>query len=350
MKLSDYTLSLIDDIEKRIDPDTEDDYLAQWQGFWAGKTDAPVFTPVRTRVSDPGIKLKNIHINDALENVELMLARELEDVSRKLSKPSPALGIRANYGTGIITSLFGAELFVMPREMKTLPTTRPIANEDKIREIAERGVPDLNTGFGKSVFEFADLARSVFEKYPKISKYVYVYHPDMQGPLDAADLLWGTDIFYAMYDDPDLMHSLLRTVTDTYTAFMDKWYSYVPKRDGLSLHWSILHKGNLMIRLDSAMNLSLDFYEQYSKPYDKELFDRFGGGCLHFCGRGDHFIGSAMDIENMYGFNMSQPHLNDMDKILTAASAADKRIISLKDAEKYAAYPSAKRGIITAAI
>ena len=346
MKLSDYTLSLLEDIEARIDPATEDDYRNQWNAYWNTKLDVPVFVPERKKVSTPGVKIQHIHINDALENTELMLARELEDVSFCLSKPTPALGVRANYGTGIITSLFGAELFVMPREMKTLPTTRPIGDDAKIQQIAERGVPDLNTGFGERVFVFAELCRETFEKYPKIKKYVSVYHPDMQGPLDAADLLWGTDIFYAMYDDPELVHSLLRTVTDTYTGFMQKWYGYFPNDDRLAVHWRLMHPGNIMIRLDSAMNLSVDFYNEFSKPYDKELFDRFGGGCLHFCGRGDHFVGSALEIDSMYGINMSQPHLNDMNKILELVSKAGKRIVALPDAEKYAAFEKAETGII----
>ena len=30
MELSSYTLALLDDIERRIDPETEEDYRAQW--------------------------------------------------------------------------------------------------------------------------------------------------------------------------------------------------------------------------------------------------------------------------------------------------------------------------------
>ena len=58
-------------------------------------------------------ELKNIHINDALRNPELMLDAELADLSRRLSTASAALGIRANYGSAIMTSLFGAEMFIM---------------------------------------------------------------------------------------------------------------------------------------------------------------------------------------------------------------------------------------------
>lgn len=346
MILSDYTLALLEDIEQRIDPETEDDFLSQWEGFWNGECDSKVFYASRKKTSEPGIELRNIHINDALTDVNLMLDYELTNLAKRLSGTKCALGIRANYGTGIMTSLFGAEIFTMPRETETLPTTKSFNDSDKIREILDRGIPDIMGGFGAKVFEFGEKCAELFTKYPKIQKYVKVYHPDLQGPLDIAELLWGSEMFYEMYDDPDLVHSALGLFTDTYKAFLDKWYTVIPKSDGLSLHWSILHKGNLMIRLDSAMNLPCEMYEEFSKPYDRQLLDHFGGGCMHFCGRGDHYIHSMCDIENVYGFNMSQPHLNNLDKIFDAAVRNDKRILDMPNAEQHLVGVDIKNSII----
>ena len=114
MKLSEYTLSLLDDIERRIDPETEEDYRNQWKSFWNGTADVPVFRPYRKKVSSPSVEIKNIAINDALSDYELMLDSQLADISGRLSSRSVALGMRANYGTGIMSSLFGAEIFIMP--------------------------------------------------------------------------------------------------------------------------------------------------------------------------------------------------------------------------------------------
>ena len=335
MNLSPYTLALLDDIERRIDPEVEDDLFAQWKAFWNGEITAPVFTPERKKVTAIGTELKKININDALTDVELMLDRELEDVCRKLSSQNKVLGIRANYGTGIMSSLFGAPIFEMPRHTDTLPTTKPFEDSDKMQKIAERGVPDLYGGFGANVFAFGEYCAEVFKNYPKIQKYVNMYHPDTQGPLDVTDLMWGSDIFYEMYDDPDLVHSVLRTVTDTYKAFMEKWFAMYPNDRELSVHWAIMFKGNIFLRLDSAVNISVDFYNEFSKPYDRELFDHFGGGCMHFCGKGDHFISSLCEIDSLTGINLSQPHLNDMDKIINAVTTNEKRIIALKNASNY---------------
>ena len=37
--------------------------------------------------------------------------------------------MRANYGTGILSSVFGAQVFEMPRHTNTLPTTKPLGTE-----------------------------------------------------------------------------------------------------------------------------------------------------------------------------------------------------------------------------
>jgi len=346
MILSDYTRALLRDIEERIDPETEDRFTADWESFWYNRSDALVFTPIRQRITPPGIPLRNIPINDALHDRELMLDMQLEDLSRRIGGRSASLCIRANYGTGIMPSLFGAEIFEMPPEMNCLPTTRSLNDSDKMRAVLEKGMPDLRNGYGADVLDFGAMCTEIFSDYPKISRYVQIYHPDTQGPLDVAELLWGSVMFYDMYDDPDFVHGVLRLITDTYAAFMDKWYSIVPEYHGLIAHWGLLHRGRLMLRLDSGMNLSPEFYREYSLPYDRELLDRYGGGCMHFCGRGSHYIDALCEIESLYAFNCSQPHLNDTDRLFDAALRNGKKIIGFPAPDVYKAYPSAKPGVI----
>ena len=328
MKISDYTLGLLRDIEERISPEVEDDYFCQWQNFFGGRVNDTIFTPRRKNAA-AGVKVRDININDALTDYELMLCHQLVGVSRALSQGRGALAIRANYGTGIMTSLFGAEIFTMPRENNTLPTTISFGDNDKIRAAIESGVPSLEGGFGKRVFEFGEFCLDVFRNYPKISKYVYVYHPDTQGPLDIAELLWGSEMFYAMYDEPELVHSLMQLITDTYVAFLDRWFKLYPNRADLNAHWGFLMKGNICLRNDSAMNLSPDFYREFAFRYDDYLLDRFGGGIVHFCGRGDHYIDILASSKKLTAINLSQPHLNDMDKIYRVAFGAGKKILGL---------------------
>jgi hypothetical protein len=316
MKLSQETVALLEDIEARIDPEVEEDYINQWRDFLYDRFDGDIFEPERKKCSAPSVDIPKIeNINDALESCDNMLRHQLQDVSSALGKKKGSLVVRANYGTGILSSLFGAEIFVMPRHTNTLPTTRSLNDTELIRSKVESGMPDLMTGFGKNVFEFGEMCAEVFEKYPKIKKYVKVYHPDLQGPLDICELLWGGEIFYAMYDEPELVHAMLRLVTDTYTSFIDKWFKLFPPSEEINPHWGFLwHRGLIMLRNDSAMNLSPALYKEYAMPYDGELLAKYGGA-VHFCGRGDHYIEMLCSLPGLYGVQMSQPEFNDMEKI-----------------------------------
>jgi hypothetical protein len=125
------------------------------------------------------------------------------------------MAVRANYGTGIIPTLFGAELFVMDEPLNTLQTTRPLG--------------------------------------------------------------WAT-------------------------------------------HWGMMHAGKIMMRTDSGMNFSPNMYEEFFRPYDQRLLNELGGGAVHFCGRGSHYIASMCSMDRMYAIQLSQPHLNEMETIIRIAA------------------------------
>lgn len=114
-----------------------------------------------------------------------MLQSELCALSYCLGNASRTAGVWiGGYGTGTLSSVLGAEIFVVPREMNTPPTTHAVDSDDRIREMIERGVPDLNGGFGKRGFECGEFFAEAFAKYLKISACVNMFHPDLQGPLD----------------------------------------------------------------------------------------------------------------------------------------------------------------------
>ena len=63
------------------------------------------------------------------------------------------------------------------------------------------------------------------------------------------------------------------------------------------------------------MNLSPDLYREFAVPYDTKLYERFGGGAMHFCGRGDHYIEALSEVPRLTGVNLAQPEYNDMETI-----------------------------------
>lgn len=334
-KPSEKSIALIEDLERRIDPETEEDFKNQWRDFLFDRFDGEMFVPKRKKLSAPTEELAQIHINDAIEDYDQMLQMQLSQLSATLNSPNRCLCLRANYGTGIMSSVFGAEFYLMPRSMHTLPTTRACNDPEWIRAMVERGVPDYHSALGKKVFDFGEICAELFAKYPKVAKYVTMYHPDFQGPLDTCELLWGAEIFYSMYDEPELVHGALSLITDTFVKAMTEWYQLFPASDEMNPHWeSFFHRGKLVLRSDSAMNVSPDLYREFSLPYDRILLEKFDGGAVHFCGRGDHYIDIICNEPGVYAINMSQPEYNDMEKIYK--NTVDKGIKILSFQKKQA--------------
>ena len=52
MQLSKKTIELLEDIERRIDPDAEEDFSRQWEDFLYDRTNDAIFTPVR-KITSP---------------------------------------------------------------------------------------------------------------------------------------------------------------------------------------------------------------------------------------------------------------------------------------------------------
>ncbi|HEY3324717.1 MAG TPA: hypothetical protein VGP72_29970 [Planctomycetota bacterium] len=342
----------LNDLEHRLDDVQEQVNLAAWQRFCDGSIDEPIFVPPARRPARPFAQWPDIHINDAQDDIEQMVFSQFKSVSDEAAAGSNMrFCVRCNYGTGILPSLFGCELFRMPRETCTLPTAMPHHSREKMRELVANGPPDIRSGLGARVFDCAERFLEIFKEHPKLARHVWLFHPDMQGPIDAAEVIWGSDIFLAFYDEPELLMSLLDLITDTYIAFMRQWYAVAPASvpavstaaaGPYSVHWGLLHKGRLMIRNDSLMNLSPELYVEFVQPHDQRLLDEFGGGAIHFCGRGSHYIPAISHTRGLFAINLSQPHLNDMEAIF--ASTIDKgiRILDLDRGAAQAALDSGR--------
>jgi uroporphyrinogen-III decarboxylase len=93
-----------------------------------------------------------------------------------------------------------------------------------------------------------------------------------------------------------------------------------------------------MLRDDSAMNLSPEMFDQFIRPYDQRLLDEFGGGAIHFCGKGDHYIERLSHMNHVYAINMSQPEYNDMETIYRHTVDKGINIIGLRPEVAQASY------------
>ena len=336
----------LDDLEARIDPRQEEDLLQQWIAFSRGQFKGDIFSPTRPRPAPPGVEWPRISVNAALVDPDAMALQQYGACSQELAAGSGAImNVRCNYGTSLIPLLFGVEPFLMEEELDTLPTSQPLNDVDAIRRIVDAGVPELRGGYTERVLEMGERYTKIAadaSKYPNVGQHVHIYHPDLQGPMDICEVVWGSTIFYAMYDRPELVHALLEIVTQTYSRFMRAWLEVVPFETHGNTHWGFFHQGNIMLRDDSAMNLSPDMFDEFVRPYDQRLLDEFGGGAIHFCGKGDHYVDRLPKMAGVYAVHMSQPEYNDMERMLAHTAHAGINLIGLQPEAAEAAVASGR--------
>lgn len=323
-----------DDVESRINPDEEDRLALEWRSFCDLKCSAPFFSP-RRKPAPSGIAWPAVSINAAFDDMDLMLYTQLKGASDMLASGSGLiLSVRANYGTGIIPTMFGAELLFLGDDANTLPGTRPLAEGvNALRPIVAEHRIDYGKGLSPRVFEFAQRWQAIVKDYPRISRYVNVYNPDLQGPFPLVDMLSGSELYYALYDEPELVHAALAFMTELYIDYTRRWQAICPPYDDEhSIEWGLMHRGHTILRNDAIVNLSSKMYREFAMPYDARVFKALHGG-MHFCGRGDHYIQAACELKELSCINMSQPELNDMDKIYDATVEQGIIIIGMPEPE-----------------
>ena len=305
----------LDDIESRLCPEEEEEILEGWRR-WGEYEIGSAELPQGRKKRPSTMEWTPVNINDALCDDELMAIREFAGVNKRLCRGGrEPLRVRCNYGVSNVATAFGCGLFTMPRETDTLPNAIKLSEEAR-EDLAEKPLPDQYAGNFASIYRMAKLYREIKTAYPRIGRYVHIEQPDLQGPMDNLELIWGSDLFYSLVDEPELIHAMLKKITAYIEMQMEAWLSVFPENRGTASYFRHREKGCIVLRDDSAMNLSPAFFEEFIVPYDGEILQKYGG-IVHFCGKGDHFIPILSTLKGLRGINMSQPHLNDMDKVFS---------------------------------
>ncbi len=249
-----------------------------------------------------------------------MLVNELVDASAGLG-PIPSvvnsvllkddfpLQIRANYGNGVIASLFGAKVCQVE---DNFPWTEGVGPE-RTKAWLARGLPELETGIYRQVADTMAYYRQALAPYPKCSAAIHVTQPDLQGPFDIAMQLWGGEILTALYDCPELVRELLDLVAETYIKVCRAFSSLSTQSvgDGFNcLHWSVI-KGHCLIKDDSSTLLSARMYTDFIQPANEKVLTGLGGGGIHYCGSGDQWRQEFVSTAGLETADISQPDMID---------------------------------------
>ena len=259
---------------------------------------------------------------EIFEDPDKMLLQELQSVYAGAKLQDDRLyGIRANYGTGIIASMFGCEV-------RTFDDSLPIglhASSEQLDRILAGDAPGPDAGLMPRVLETATRFREALQPYPKLSRAVGSQVFDIQGPFDNASIIWGSDIYLAIFDDPEKLRRLMHLITEATLTAVKK----LREVDGRPLEehdgdWNFL--GGLCVRNDSSVNLSGDQYVEFVKPFDTRLLAEWGGW-IHFCGRAHQWWQALLDIPGLRGINPYQGEFYDLYEMFETCESAHVPII-----------------------
>jgi hypothetical protein len=259
---------------------------------------------------------------DIFADREKMLLHELSDVYAGAKLQDDRLyGIRANYGTGIVASMFGCRTVTFE---DSLPTAIPLSPE-QLERILAGDVPAPSSGLASRALETAAWYREVLRPYPKLSQAVGSQMLDIQGPFDNASEVWGSSIYYDFYDAPDRVRRLIHLTTQAILGLVREHRRLdgcpLAEHDGA---WH--HLGGVCIRNDSSVTMGGAQYAALVRPFDVELLGACGGW-VHFCGKAHQWWRKLLDIPGLKGINPYQGEFYDLPAMYDACRAAGVAIV-----------------------
>jgi hypothetical protein len=241
------------------------------------------------------------------------------------------LAVRDNHGTVLVASALAGR---WRRYGDDYPWIEPFGSEDAMREIAAGDSPDLRAGLLPQVLDTLVFYRDALAHHPACREAIQISLPDLQGPMDTAEQLWGSGIHLAFYDDPEGLDGLLARIVD---VTLEAWALFRPyaAANGAGLRTnrlaSLAHAqhgyyvpGRLLVRNDSAILLSPRTYTRAIRPHDEALLAGVGGGSIHFCGNGAHLVGEMLPIPGLRGLDFGQP--DQMDAAAIYGLCRERRV------------------------
>jgi hypothetical protein len=131
---------------------------------------------------------------------------------------------------------------------------------------------------------------------------------DMQGPLDTLGQMCGQAQLYSwMYEEPNVVHDLFEIVTDAFIEWVRVQKAHIG--EPLDRSNGLQGVGASAIGVwesdDDMVMVGPKLYQKFVVPSLSRIFAAFGGGSVHFCGKGFHHLDNIRQIENVRVVNTS---------------------------------------------
>lgn len=226
--------------------------------------------------------------------------------------------VRANFGTVLIASLFGARI----QQVAENPPW--VVHEDgraiTLAAIAGQDPCDVSGGWIARVTETYEIYNEILSAYPDLRRVIRVVLPDLQGPFDNLELIAGSGVFAELYAEPDLVAQALETVAAAQIAAARHLARVInDDTDGFSHQHATVIKGHILLRNDSSILMSPEMYQRQIAIHDERVMGAMRGGGVHSCGNIGTHAEAFLDLDGIGCLDLGQPELNDIDRIYALA-------------------------------
>jgi len=223
--------------------------------------------------------------------------------------------IRANFGTVLVASMFGARV-------EQIDDNPPWVRHDgdarkKLHAVPDHDPLDFSRGWCPLVVEMCQFYRSVLAYYGELESIVQVVLPDLQGPFDNLELVVGSDLFAELYANEDLVRRALDAMAAAQIGLARHLKPYITeKAEGFSHQHATTVKGSILLRNDSVILMSPEMYRDIVAPCDERVMKELGGGGgIHTCGKAGGHVPAFLELPSVLCLDLGQSELNDVDRI-----------------------------------
>jgi hypothetical protein len=243
------------------------------------------------------------------------------------------LTIRANFGTVLVASVFGADV----RQVGDNPPWVLHGERDDVslEAVAAHDPQDVARGWIVRVEETYAAYLRILDAYPELRKLIRLVLPDLQGPFDNLELIVGSGVFEDLVLNEALVDRALDAVARTQVALARRLAPLLSDGpEGFAHQHATMIGGTVLLRNDSVIMMSPEMYRAQVAPHDARVFRELGGGGIHSCGRVERHIPAFLAVEGLRCFDFGQSELNDIDRLYVQAAELRVSLVRVAASEE----------------
>lgn len=273
----------------------------------------------------PWKNFRKYRYSEAFENPVAMLQNMLLSrvVPGVILKDDNPLAIRNDHGTIQIASILGGEWTMWQDSYPWICHFETLEKIKKMVKYFYQDETDINQkGILNKSYKTLKFYNDILLKYPKCREAIQISLPDLQGPMDTAEQLWGSEIFYAFYENPELLDRLLAIIVEALLLVEKEYRKYTYERlfPEFSTQHGYVIPGRILIRNDSSIMVSPEIYSKHIRCHDEKVLKELGGGSIHFCGNGQHLVIKMLEIPTIRGLDFGESNYMNISYIYKVCS------------------------------